>query len=891
MEKIFIPIYRFFKKHRAVMWTLMIASFVIFAFFGFQLKYEENILKLLPQTESSTNGAIAFGNLKVKDKIFIQIVHKGFTAKEAQAEANAQAASNSQAASDTHVEEADTQAAEPDMENFREGTENCSEDLCMYCDELMDSILVSDAAQKIANVLYRVDDDLMINGLDYATANLPTFIDESCYTKFDSLLTADNIRAQMAANAEILENDADGNLSMMVAYDPAGLRKGMMSQGMELKSGLSGYSIHNGHFISGDGKAVIAYISPDFSSMDSKAGVDLVQKIERQTRIFKQNHPDVDVYIHGSPVMSANNSRRIKEDLALTVGLSLIIICFLIALCFKNKNSLLFLLLPVVYGTVFALACVYWIKGSMSLMAIGIGAVVLGVALSYCLHIVTHYKYVSDPEQVLRDQATPVSLGCITTVGAFLGLLFTSSELLRDFGIFASFAMIGTTLFSLIFLPQFFSADKNKKSEKAFTALQKINSYPYDRNRWILGTVIAITLVCICLPAPKFDKELSHINYFAPEVKEALALYNTENNKGYTSQYYASQHDDLDSALIYNRAIFKVLDSLKAEGVVKQYSHAGDLFIPSGEQQRRIDLWKEYWNGTPAEKAEQNGIKDGKPYGIKDGKPSLSRLENARRNITAAAKEYGLNPTFFEPFYTLCETDYTPESIYNSGIIPEEMLCNFIEKTGDGPYIVLTSALMEPDNKQKVNDAVNRQPHALVIDPFYYTGDMVEIIHDDFSTILAISMIFVFIVLICSFRCLGISIVAFLPMTLGWFIVQGTMYVFGLQFNLINIIIASFIFGIGVDYSIFVMQGLLADATGGDTKLLTYHKTAIFLSALILITVTGSLLFAKHPAIKSIGISAVVGMGASIVLAYTLEPFLFRLLMKIPYYRRRYSKK
>lgn len=862
------------------MWTLMIASFVVFTVFGLQLKYEENILKLLPQTESSTNGAIAFGNLKVKDKIFIQLVHKGFTAKDAQA-AEGGTDKNIHTESDEQVDTETDEFVNTDG-NIYSNTDiedSFYEDLCIYCDELMDSILVSDAAPVIANVLYRVDDDLMINVLDYATANLPAFIDESSYERFDSLLTADNIRTQMAANAEILENDEDGNLSMMVAYDPATLRKGMADQGKALKSGLSGYSIKNGHFVSGDDKAVIAYISPDFSSMDSKAGVALVQKIERQIRIFKKNHPDVDVYMHGSPVMSANNSRRIKEDLALTVGLSLIIICFLIALCFKNKNSLLFLLLPVVYGTMFALACVYWIKGSMSLMAIGIGAVVLGVALSYCLHVVTHYKYVSDPEQVLRDQATPVSLGCITTVGAFLGLLFTSSELLRDFGIFASFAMIGTTLFSLIFLPQFFSADKNKKSEKAFTALQKINSYPYDRNKWILGTVIAITLVCVCLPAPKFDKELSHINYFAPEVKEALALYNTENNKGYTSQYYAAQHDDLDSALIYNRAIFRVLDSLKAEGTVKQYSHAGDLFIPYDEQQRRIDLWKEYWNGTASDNS-------GKTTNGKG-----TRIENARKNISAAAKEQGLNPSFFEPFYTLCEADYAPESIYDSGIIPEEMLCNFIEKTGDGPYIVLTSALMEPGKKMEVNNAVNRQPHALVIDPFYYTGDMVEIIHNDFSTILAISMIFVFIVLLCSFRCLGISIVAFLPMTLGWFIVQGTMYVFGLQFNLINIIIASFIFGIGVDYSIFVMQGLLADATGGDTKLLTYHKTAIFLSALILITVTGSLLFAKHPAIKSIGISAVVGMGASIVLAYTLEPFLFRLLMKIPYYRRRYSRK
>ncbi len=860
MEKIFIPIYRFFRRHRAVMWTLMTVSFAVFVFFGVQLKYEENILKLLPQTKASQSSYIAFGNLRVKDKLFIQIAPKGLRAADVlSAEA---AAGDALHGDDSYGAENDELAAGgvPDVET-----------MCLYCDELMDSIILSDNEGLIANALYRLDDDLAVNGIDYVLSTLPTFVSDECYQAFDSLLTFENIRAQMAVNAGLIENDEDGNLSMMVSYDPAALRKGMIGEGLALKNGLGGFSVQDNHFFSPDHKVVMAFVSPDFSSMDSKAGIELVSRIEKQADRFTKAHPEVEVFIHGSPVMSANNSRRIKADLVLTVCLSLLIICCLIAYCFKNKNSLLFLLLPVVYGTFFALACVYWIKGGMSLMAIGIGAVVLGVALSYCLHVVTHYKYVSDPEQVLRDQSTPVFLGCLTTVGAFVGLLFTSSELLRDFGIFASFAMIGTTFFSLAFLPQFFKPENNRRSEKAFSLLRKINSYPLDSNRWVLGAVIVITVVCVCLPAPKFDRELKHINYVSPKVKEALALYNAENNRGYASQYYATSHFDLDSALLYNRAVTGVLDSLQRESVVKQYSKAGALFIPTEEQQRRIDGWSAYWHSAAPGH-------------------SHARLDEARHDISRAAAEYGLSPRFFEPFYNLCDAVYEPSSLYDSGVLPEGLLCNFIEQAADGSYVVLTSALMPEEMKMEVNKAVDRQAHSLVIDPFYYTGDMVEIIHSDFNTILWVSMVFVFIVLLVSFRCLGLSIVAFLPMTLGWFIVQGVMWTFGLEFNLINIIIASFIFGIGVDYSIFVMQGLLAGASGSDTRLLTYHKSAIFLSAVILITVTGSLLFARHPAIRSIGISSVVGMSASIILAYTLEPFLFRELMKIPYYRKRYCK-
>ena len=123
-----------------------------------------------------------------------------------------------------------------------------------------------------------------------------------------------------------------------------------------------------------------------------------------------------------------------------TVGLSLLVIFVILLLSFHTWTFLWQQIAPILYGTVFSLACMYWIKGYMSLMALGLGAIVLGVAISYCLHVLIHHYFVGDVEQMLREESTPVTLGCITTVGAFLGLLFTESELLRDFGLFATFA-------------------------------------------------------------------------------------------------------------------------------------------------------------------------------------------------------------------------------------------------------------------------------------------------------------------------------------------------------------------------------------------------------------------------------------------------------------------
>lgn len=112
------------------------------------------------------------------------------------------------------------------------------------------------------------------------------------------------------------------------------------------------------------------------------------------------------------------------------------------------------------------------------------------------------------------------------------------------------------------------------------------------------------------------------------------------------------------------------------------------------------------------------------------------------------------------------------------------------------------------------------------------------------------------------------------------------MAILGIEFNLINIMISSFIFGIGVDYSIFVMDGLLNRAKFQSYRLLLCHKVAIFFSAVTLLSVTASLLFATHPAIHSIGASTIIGMTSTILITYALQPVLFKLAMKSPFLRR-----
>ena len=138
-------------------------------------------------------------------------------------------------------------------------------------------------------------------------------------------------------------------------------------------------------------------------------------------------------------------------------------------------------------------------------------------------------------------------------------------------------------------------------------------------------------------------------------------------------------------------------------------------------------------------------------------------------------------------------------------------------------------------------------------------------------------MAFVFIVLFISFHYdWRLTLLGFAPILLSWLIVLGAMVIFDVNFNLINIIISTFIFGIGVDYSIFVINGLI----GKEQRLLNYHKTAIFFSAVILTVTVSSMLIAVHPAIKSVGFSTLIGLLSAVILSYIVQPAVYRWLKR-----------
>lgn len=825
MTEFCIKIYRFFRNHRAVFWVSMIALYAFFGYFASKIYLEEDINKLMPSSKNEDGTTkLAFANLRIKDKTFLLFEGKN-------------------GASVEHITE--------------------------ICDAFIDSLESRNAAmdsthQVIGNIFYRLPDDLMLDVIDYMSAHLPAYIDTSVYTRLDAMLTYPHMKQQMKANHDDLLSPVGSMFPELIQTDPVGLRGLLMEQMKPFTEGAAGsYKTLNGHFFVQDSTVCVAFITPMYSATNTGQGSTLFRILNDQIEQFSASAPDVKISYHGTPASGFYNSWRIKSDLKGTIIGSLVLVLIFISICFRNYNTIPLLLLPVVFGTLFGLAAMYFIKGHFSLLALGIGAVVLGVALSYVLHIITHYKYISDPEQVLRDQVKPVCLGCLTTIGSFMGLIFIRTELLQDFGLFAAFAIVGTTFFSLIFLPQFLNPRKNKLNHRAFAIIDRINAYPFDRKKPLLFTILATAVVCIgfyIAGGTQFDADMHNLGYKAESTSYSENLLRSKTHTGDKQKYFASSGATMEEAIENFEIMAAKLDSLQNIGLVKSYTHTNQIFVPLHVQQERIDAWKNFWTGE--------------------------RLQLVHDLINKTAPEAGLIPDAFSPFFEFATADYEPDALYEASIIPEGYQSTLMEQSYNDEYLCFTSVRCKNDSihskesdYNRICEAIVSSPNLLVLDTYYYTTDTLIQLNDDFNVLQWVSMLFVLIVLFFSFHFnIKHTLLGFMPILSSWLIVLGAMVIFDVRFNLINIIISTFIFGIGVDYSIFVMNGLIGGKE--NSRLLGYHKTAIFFSAFILIVTVSSMLFAEHPAIKSVGFSTLVGMISAVVISYVVQPAIFRMINK-----------
>ena len=813
MTQFFIGLYDYFERHKILFYLSLISCVLLMGFFALQVRFEENITQFFPDTKDSQNTIKVFDNLKIKDKIIIML------------------------------SSADTcHQVEPDS-------------LIEAAGQLQQTLTEKAGGTLIKGIFAQVDQSLIGGATDFVYEHLPLFLTDTDYQRFDSLLTEKGIQAIMQKNYTNLLSPAGIALRSYILRDPLGLGSEALKhlQDFQLEAN---YEIYDEHIFSKDGSTLLMFITPVFSTGSTGKNDELIKILEEELQHVQGESPTIRAEYFGGPSVGVYNARQIKKDTILTSSLALLIIIVFISLVFKRKRSIPLIITPVLFGGLFALFLIFFIKGSISAIAVGAGSAVMGIALSYSIHMLAHQNHVSTVQQLIKEIAYPLTVGSFTTIGAFMGLIFTSSDLLRDFGLFASLALVGTTLFCLIYLPHFLKGQADVKQGCILRIIEKINAYSYEKNKWLVGGILLITVICLFTSQKVgFNNDMMSLNYEPQHLKQSEEKLMQLFDNGEKTVLFVSVGKDMNQATETYAMTNQKLSALKDQGLIKDYASASQFLISPQEQQLRLKKWKDYWTDE--------------------------KQQQIREQLETAAAEYRFRPGSFDPFYQWLnqpfgEYHYTAQEDDLSG-----KLLNEWQTSADSITMLISQIRISDQNKETVYQNFSKTQDVVIFDRSYFANKWVSAINDDFYLILYISSFLIFFALWFSYGRIELTLMSFLPMLVSWVIILGLMGILGIEFNIINIILSTFIFGIGDDFSIFIMDGLQSKYRTGQ-KVLNSHKTAIFFSAFTTVVGMGALVFAKHPALQSISLISILGMIAVVLVAYTIQPLIFRFFIAGP---------
>jgi len=812
MANLFLYIYRFFAANRKIFFTIFIGLFVVTGFFALRIKPEEDISKILPKDRQSEKLNEILLNSRFADKLVLMV-------------------------------------------SLKDSTRNSPETLSSFSDSFA-SGLRGEYPEFIQQVQERVNDSLFPRLLSIVTDHLPVFLEPADYREMDSLENPDRLKGILLKDISTLSSPTGFVMKSLIAGDPLGFVNPAIKKIRNLQYDEN-FDLFDGHIFTKDERYMLLFVRPAFPANNTGKNNQLLTGIDRIiARLQKGGFDGVDAVYFGGIAVAAGNATQLRKDSILTLSISALFLILFISWYFKKKRAPFIILLPVVLGALFSLSMLYWIKGTISVIALAAGSIVLGIAINYSLHVYNHFRHRRDMRAVLVDLTFPLTIGSLTTIGGFFCLQFVRSEILKDLGLFAAFCLIGASLSSLIFLPHFISDNRTEKNPDKSTErdswILRLAAYHPENNKWLVGAIFILTLVfAFFVNRVGFDRDMMHLNYMPEKLKKAESTLNKINAYSLRSLYLVTDGKNLEEALKNQELVNRKVTRLQEEKRIQKYSGVFQLFISDSLQNERIKYWNQYW--TPDKR-----LKLLVEFGM--AADSLGFRESVLDSLTAMLlKKY-------QPLNSQ-ETNNIRIGFANDYII---------EKTNRVSLISLL--YVEPEMKNFVSGSFTGYPSSTITDRQYLTTKLLGVVTADFNQIGWMVSILVFFVLLLTYGRIELALVSFIPMVIAFVWILGIMGMAGIRFNIVNIILSALIFGLGDDYSLFIMDGLLQEYKTGKKNLSSY-KSSIVLSAITTLAGLGVLVFAKHPALRSIALISITGILSVVLIAQVLIPFFFHFLI------------
>jgi uncharacterized protein len=732
------------------------------------------------------------------------------------------------------------------------GLETEDQELLFECSDFVEKKLkASDLFAGVGMESYvSIIPELMIR----AAENLPIlFTAHDLESRVKPLLSPDSVRQRLVQTQMGMQQMDTIGQSRFIAQDPLGLKDIVMER-LSALTPSQNIRFRNGKLISRDGRHVLITAIFKQSGTDTQFGkktADLMQAIEGELQqTFGRAGQKIAFTPVGAYRAALDNEHMARRDIQLAGVLVTVGIVLLLLLSFPRPLLGLLSLVPALAGTITAFFVFSLFYKSISPLVVGFGGTIVSFTVDYGMAFLLFLDRTieTNGKTASREVKTIGLVAASTSVGAFGVLAMSGFPVLEQLGAFSSLGILFSYVFVHAVFPKIFPAMPAALSGRAM--LQSIVDRFALTGRAGLGVAAILFLFLGFFTRPAFDADLGAMNTVSQQTLAAEKLFSEVWGDFNKRASLMIQTKTLADVQTKSDGILSMLEQDIQSGTLTSAFSPSMLFPGKAKSETNFSAWRSFWNP--------------------------GRVEQLKQTLRTSASELGFSLDAFEPFLTTLESGIQPPE----ALIPEKYfeLLGVVRVSNGGGFAQMSE--LTPGSGYRAEAFFNKyHPVCSLFDGAWFGKRLGQLLSDTFTKMLVIIVISVTLILFVFFLSIRLTCLSLLPSVFALVCTLGTLQLIGTPLNLASLMLSIIIFGMGSDYPVYFIGSWQRYGNSNHAHFALIRMT-VFLASVSTVIGFGALCFAEHALLKSIGITALLGIGYSLLGTFVILPPILEMLSR-----------
>lgn len=586
-----------------------------------------------------------------------------------------------------------------------------------------------------------------------------------------------------------------------------------------------------GVWASADGRRALLMIETAAAGLEPAAQAEALAAVDAAFAAVRE--PGLTLQTSGAGVIAARSQQTVGAEAQRFAIASTILLAAVLFFFYRSWVPVALGGLPAVTGVLAGLAAVLLAFGYVQGITLAFGITVLGVAIDYALHLFSHAQAQVPLAATARRIWPVLRLGVITTVAAYVVLLFSGIEGLVQLGLLAATGLVAAAGVTLWVLPHLAGPAGSPRHEAWLRALRRLPEAG-SAVRVLLGAAAIAALILLLsiqpfpwqedigalVPVPEHERALERelrAALGAPDARHLVVI------DGETPEVVLARSEELARALT---------------GLVD----AGEL--------RGFDYPARYLPSAETQQARQR---------------ALPAPEVLRERVADAIRDLGFRPGLFEPFIAdvAASRSLKPLTLTDvRGSALEQVLSGQLFAWGDKWIGLVTLRDVRDSRALTPWFAARARPGVSYVDLKAESERLLGEFRDRALRQVGWGAAVIAAVVLLGVRSLRTTGLVLLPIAMAIILALAALLALGQAISLFHLIALLLVFGIGVDYTLFLSRRGDNCAEGLRTR----H--ALLACAASTLTVFGILSMSRIPVLRAIGLTTTIGLVAVLVTSW-----------------------